>query len=234
MSPALAGQYVCTDGRAGIGYVLRHDHLGGIGGQVAQLGNNCQAFGGSAVSGNIVYLPCTTGPRAVTIAADGTTTELWRAAPSVPAEDSPVIGGGAVWVVDTPWRCPLRPQPRHRCGAGQHPSRTGSELHLAYPVREPRLRRHHHRRYRRQRRLTKTCARLSSVRGGLQRRLGRGCCLSRGAPFFVILTTFIEVGHPLLAVDRHDGRVQAGGENRPRDVRGERSAGQPVCGGRAA
>jgi len=63
MSPALVGQYVYADGKAGIGYVLRHDHLGGVGGQVSQLANGCQAFGGSAVSGSTVYLPCTTGPR---------------------------------------------------------------------------------------------------------------------------------------------------------------------------
>jgi polyvinyl alcohol dehydrogenase (cytochrome) len=100
MSPALVGQYVYADGKAGTGYVLRHDHLGGIGGQVAQLNNGCFAFGGSAVAGNTVYLPCTTGPRAVTIAADGTPRELWRASNSVPAEGSPAIGGGAVWVVD--------------------------------------------------------------------------------------------------------------------------------------
>jgi outer membrane protein assembly factor BamB len=100
MSPALVGQYVYADGKAGVGYVLRHDHLGGVGGQVSQLANGCQAFGGSAVSGNTVYLPCTTGPRAVTIGTDGTARELWRAAASVPAEGSPVIGGGAVWVVD--------------------------------------------------------------------------------------------------------------------------------------
>ncbi|GIH16866.1 cellulose binding domain-containing protein [Rugosimonospora africana] len=100
MTPAVVGQYVYTDGKAGIGYVLRRDSLGGIGGQVAQLNNGCDAFGGSAVSGNTIYLPCTTGPRAVTIDADGTPRELWRASNSVPAEGSPVIGGGAVWVVD--------------------------------------------------------------------------------------------------------------------------------------
>jgi outer membrane protein assembly factor BamB len=100
MSPALVGQYVYADGKAGTGYVLHHDNLGGIGGQVTQLNNGCNAFGASAVAGNIVYLPCSTGPRAVTIAADGTAQELWRASTSVPAEGSPVIGGGAVWVVD--------------------------------------------------------------------------------------------------------------------------------------
>jgi polyvinyl alcohol dehydrogenase (cytochrome) len=100
MSPVLVGQYVYADGKAGTGYVLRHDDLGGVGGEIADLDNGCQPFGGSAVAGNTVYLPCTTGPRAVTIGDDGTARELWRAGLNVPAEGSPVIGGGAVWVVD--------------------------------------------------------------------------------------------------------------------------------------
>jgi polyvinyl alcohol dehydrogenase (cytochrome) len=100
MTPALVGQYIYADGKAGVGYVLGRSNLGGIGGQISELNNGCDAFGGSAVSGNTVYLPCTTGPRAVTIAADGTARELWRASISVPAEGSPVIGGGAVWVID--------------------------------------------------------------------------------------------------------------------------------------
>jgi polyvinyl alcohol dehydrogenase (cytochrome) len=100
MSPALVGQFVYADGKAGIGYVLRQGSLGGIGGQVSTLNNGCQAFGASAVSGNTIYLPCTSGPRAVTISSTGTATELWRAPTSVPAEGSPSIGGGAVWWVD--------------------------------------------------------------------------------------------------------------------------------------
>ncbi|MBO0867182.1 MAG: cellulose binding domain-containing protein [Micromonosporaceae bacterium] len=100
MSPALVGQFVYADGKAGVGYVLRQGNLGGIGGQVSQLNNGCQAFGASAVAGNTVYLPCSSGPRAVTISSTGTATELWRAPTSVPAAGSPAIGGGAVWWVD--------------------------------------------------------------------------------------------------------------------------------------
>lgn len=98
MTPALVGQYVYADGKWGIGYVLRHDDLGGIGGAVAELDNGCLAFGSGAVAGSTVYLPCTTGPRAVSIGTDGTPQELWRA--KAPADGSPAIGGGAVWVVD--------------------------------------------------------------------------------------------------------------------------------------
>jgi outer membrane protein assembly factor BamB len=98
MSPALVGQYVYADGKWGIGYVLHRGALGGIGGQVAELDDNCIPFGGSAVAGNVVYLPCTTGPHAVSIAANGTPTELWRS--TVPADGSPTIGGAAVWWLD--------------------------------------------------------------------------------------------------------------------------------------
>ncbi len=97
MSPALVGGYVYADGKGGAGYVLRPGNLGGIGGQLAELNNNCFSFGGSAVAGNTVYLPCTAGPTAVSVAADGTPQQLWRS--TVPADGSPVIGGGAIWDV---------------------------------------------------------------------------------------------------------------------------------------
>jgi polyvinyl alcohol dehydrogenase (cytochrome) len=97
MAPVLVGQYVFVQGKRGVGYVLRHDDLGGIGGQIAQLAV-CRSFGGSAVAGDTIYLPCTDGPRAVSIDADGTPHVLWQA--GVRASGSPVVGGGAVWVVD--------------------------------------------------------------------------------------------------------------------------------------
>jgi len=62
MSPALVGQYVYADGKAGIGYVLRHDNLGGIGGQVSELNNGCDAFGGSAVAATPSTCPAAPGP----------------------------------------------------------------------------------------------------------------------------------------------------------------------------
>jgi outer membrane protein assembly factor BamB len=98
MTPALVGQYVYVDGKTNNGYVLRNGALGGVGGQVAELANTCETFGTAAVSGSTVYLPCTTGPQAVTIGTDGTPKQLWKS--TVPAEGSPVIGGGAVWAVD--------------------------------------------------------------------------------------------------------------------------------------
>ena len=95
MSPALVGQdRILQVGKDGIGYLLNAKDLGGVGGQIAQA-HVCPAFGGSAVSGTMVYVPCVTGLAAVSTAGNQIVVR-WRG----PAEagGSPVIGGGAVWV----------------------------------------------------------------------------------------------------------------------------------------
>jgi polyvinyl alcohol dehydrogenase (cytochrome) len=97
MSPAVVGSYVYTDGKRGTGYTLRADHLGQIGGQVAQA-TVCKAFGGSAVDADTLYVPCSDGPRAVRVDESGQIHVQWHG-PSG-ARGSPVVGGGAVWVVD--------------------------------------------------------------------------------------------------------------------------------------
>jgi outer membrane protein assembly factor BamB len=97
MTPAVVGSYVYADGKRGVGYTLKADHLGGIGGQVAQA-QVCQAYGGAAVSGDTIYVPCDDGPLAVTIDPAGAIKVGWHS--SVRARGSPVVGGGAVWVVD--------------------------------------------------------------------------------------------------------------------------------------
>jgi putative pyrroloquinoline-quinone binding quinoprotein len=97
-SPAVVGDYVFIDGKRGTAYVLNRSHLGGIGGEVSQA-PLCKSFGGPAVTGSTVYVPCTDGLRAVRINDDGTMTVLWHAASSITA--SPVIGGGRVWALDS-------------------------------------------------------------------------------------------------------------------------------------
>ncbi|UQX89980.1 PQQ-like beta-propeller repeat protein [Jatrophihabitans telluris] len=96
--PALVGKWVFIAGKSGVAYVLDRAHLGGIGGQKASM-QLCRSFGGTAVSGNVVYVPCTDGLRAVRINADGTMTVLWHAASSITG--SPVIGGGRIFSLDT-------------------------------------------------------------------------------------------------------------------------------------
>ncbi|MCW2496358.1 PQQ-binding-like beta-propeller repeat protein [Jatrophihabitans sp.] len=96
--PAIvAGKWVYADGKSGTAYVLRLGHLGGIGGQVSKA-TVCKSFGGTAVSGSTVYVPCTDGVRAVGISSAGKLSVLWHAASGTSA--SPVVGGGRVWAVD--------------------------------------------------------------------------------------------------------------------------------------
>jgi hypothetical protein len=95
---ALIGNtWAVLGGKSGPVYVLRQDHLGGIAGQVSER-NICRSYGGAAVDGNTVYLPCTDGVRAVQVDNQGNLSVLWHAAATV--NGSPVIGGGRVWVLD--------------------------------------------------------------------------------------------------------------------------------------
>ncbi|MDQ2958785.1 MAG: PQQ-binding-like beta-propeller repeat protein [Actinomycetota bacterium] len=96
--PAIVAQkWVFIAGKSGTGYVLRADHLGGIGGQVWQ-GRLCKSFGGTAVLGDTVYVPCTDGVRAVTISGTGRASVRWHAEQSIAG--SPVVGGGRVYATD--------------------------------------------------------------------------------------------------------------------------------------
>ncbi|MDT4996632.1 MAG: hypothetical protein QOD45_700 [Pseudonocardiales bacterium] len=98
MGPALVGsKWIFAAGKSGNAYVLDRYHLGGIGGEVSQA-PLCRAFGGSGVVGNVVYLPCTDGVRAVRIDSAGTMHPLWQAVSS--RNGSPVVGGGRVWTLD--------------------------------------------------------------------------------------------------------------------------------------
>jgi polyvinyl alcohol dehydrogenase (cytochrome) len=96
-SPTVLGPWVFVAGKRGTGYVMHSGRLGGVGGQAGEA-QVCKSFGGSSVHGATAYLPCTDGPRALTIDANGTPSVRWHA--SVPASGAPTVGGGAVWVVD--------------------------------------------------------------------------------------------------------------------------------------
>ncbi len=96
---ALVGKsWAVLGGKSGPVYVLRQGHLGGIGGQVS-VQDICKSFGGAAVSGDVVYLPCTDGVRAVRVDGAGKLHVLWHTNGSVTG--SPVLGGGRLWVLDT-------------------------------------------------------------------------------------------------------------------------------------
>jgi polyvinyl alcohol dehydrogenase (cytochrome) len=87
-------------GKRGTGYLLRAGHLGGVGSQLAQA-SVCRAFGGTAVSGNVVYEPCrfAGGLTAVQVSAASKEIKVLWQGPSG-TNGSPVVGGGAVWVTN--------------------------------------------------------------------------------------------------------------------------------------
>ena len=87
-----------ADGKSGQGYVLRAHHLGGIGGQIQTL-SLCTAFGGAAVRGQSLFIPCSDGLRQLTIVAGSRLVSGWQAPQAVTG--SPVIGGRTVYGLDT-------------------------------------------------------------------------------------------------------------------------------------
>ena len=95
--PTLVGPWVFAAGKSGTAYVLRLGRLGGIGGQVSQA-QLCASFGGTAVVGEAVYVPCTDGLRAVVVDSAGRLHVRWHAAASITG--SPVVAGGRVWSLD--------------------------------------------------------------------------------------------------------------------------------------
>jgi hypothetical protein len=96
--PAIVGKWVFIAGKSGTAYVLRRGGLGHVGGQVSAR-NLCASFGGTAVVGRTVYVPCTDGLRAVRINRNGTMTVRWHAAANI--NGSPVVGGHRVFVLDS-------------------------------------------------------------------------------------------------------------------------------------
>ena len=94
----VGSKWAVLGGKSGPVYVLRRGgHLGGIGGEVSQR-NICRSFGGAAVIGSTVFLPCTDGVRAVQVSSAGELRVLWHAPNSIAG--SPVYGGHRVWALD--------------------------------------------------------------------------------------------------------------------------------------
>ncbi len=90
---------VLAAGKAGIVYLLRQGHLGGIGGQRATLPSACSqpVDGGAAISGTTAYLPCTSGVIAVRAASSPAALALrWR---SGTGGGPPVLAAGRIWTI---------------------------------------------------------------------------------------------------------------------------------------
>jgi polyvinyl alcohol dehydrogenase (cytochrome) len=98
MSPALTSDgRILQVGKSGVGYLVDATHLGGVGGELAQA-PVCVAFGGAAVSGTTVYVPCF-GSGLVAVQTAGDHIRIaWRSQSAV--WGSPVLGGGALFVAE--------------------------------------------------------------------------------------------------------------------------------------
>ena len=88
--------FIFIQGKSSQGYVLRANHLGGIGGQIQTI---CVctsgAYGGSAVNGSVAFIPCADGLSEIKLQPDGTIIKGWQAPGQVTG--SPVVGGNTVY-----------------------------------------------------------------------------------------------------------------------------------------
>jgi outer membrane protein assembly factor BamB len=104
MAPALLpGGLVFAAGKEGIGYLLRADHLGGIGGEVFSKtvcpggGPQGGAFGGAAVAGTTLFVPCRDGVTAVRVdTSKASFSVAWQVAKQA---NTPLLAYGWVWTV---------------------------------------------------------------------------------------------------------------------------------------
>ncbi len=125
----LSNGMMLADGKHGTGYLLNSRHLTGVGTQEAQA-PVCGAYGGMAVTGQVVYVPCISGGMAAVDTAGDAVKVLWRGPGG--AQGSPVLGGGAVWVPD--WNAGVLYQLDPGTGQVRHKIGLGSALpHFASP-----------------------------------------------------------------------------------------------------
>ena len=95
----LQGGLAWISGKDGVGYVLRRDRLGHVGGQ-AFSSAVCATFSSSAYAAPMLYLSCRTVFIAVRV--DPSTTSFsvsWRETRDAPG--GPILAFGALWVIDT-------------------------------------------------------------------------------------------------------------------------------------
>jgi outer membrane protein assembly factor BamB len=83
-------------GKTGVGYLLRADDLGHVGGQLFDAPGCNGAYGSAAHQGSTVYVPCRDGLRAVQVGGEAFTV-VWRG-PAFFAYP-PIVTGSTVWTV---------------------------------------------------------------------------------------------------------------------------------------
>ena len=90
----LPGNFIFAAGKDGKGFTLHANALGGIGGQIDEQ-EVCDSYGGAAVVGSTIFIPCTDGVRQITVDASGHFHQGWHASGGIVS--SPVVGGHTVY-----------------------------------------------------------------------------------------------------------------------------------------
>ena len=100
VSPSmLPGGLVFQIGKAGVGYLMEAGHLGGVDGQVFSEKVCSGAYGGTAVSGSRILVPCRDGLVALNLEPGHRFTVVWRQGQT--GAGTPVVAGGVVWMIGT-------------------------------------------------------------------------------------------------------------------------------------
>jgi polyvinyl alcohol dehydrogenase (cytochrome) len=102
MAPVLlAGGLVWASGKGSTGYLLRRDHLGGVGGQ-AFSGPSCNTFSSALAAGSRVYVACPFDGRLMAFSLDlarPSFSPAWDKNRNAPG--GPILAFGLLWVIDT-------------------------------------------------------------------------------------------------------------------------------------
>jgi hypothetical protein len=92
----LSGGLIFADGKSGLGYLLHADALGGVGGQI-QVIPICSTYGGAALLGSQLFVPCTDGLREVLVRPGASMSLGWHAPSQI--NGSPIVGGHTVYSI---------------------------------------------------------------------------------------------------------------------------------------
>jgi outer membrane protein assembly factor BamB len=93
----LSNGLVVSIGKEGVAYVLRAGSLGGVGGQLASRKVCSGAWGGTASSGSMVYVPCADGLFALSVSPSSIDIKWFTGSPLLA---SPIISAGAIWAIE--------------------------------------------------------------------------------------------------------------------------------------
>jgi outer membrane protein assembly factor BamB len=98
LGPAFVGNgLVFQAGKEGTGYLLRADHLGGVGGQVFAAHVCDGAWGGTAYAAPFVYVGCSDGLVALRLSSGASFSIVWRTQGFW--AEPPIVTNGLVWTV---------------------------------------------------------------------------------------------------------------------------------------